>query len=62
MFSEDFQVTCVTVAHPQCGPDVSFNKFGDKVSIDSDDQVYTMTQSLREKLTAYKFATRLRAC
>jgi hypothetical protein len=62
VFPEEFQCTCITVAHPQGGGYVSFNDFGGKVVIDSDDQVYTTTPSLREKLAAHKFATRMRAC
>ena len=62
VFSGDFECMSITVAHPQGGGDVSFNKFGENVQIDSDDQVYATTPLLREKLAAHKFATRLRAC
>ena len=60
MFSEDFQCKCITVEHPQGGGYVSFNHFGE-LEIASDDEVYVETPSLREKLDAHKFATRLRA-
>ena len=62
VFSDDFECMSITVAHPQGGGDVSFIKFGENVQINSEDQVYSTNQSLREKLAVHKFATRLRAC
>ena len=60
VYTDKFECMSINVAHPQGGGNVSFNQFGGNVEIDSDDQVYSMTPSLRERLAVHKFATRLR--
>ena len=62
VYTDKFQCMSLQMAHPEGGGDVSFNTFGDNVEIDSDDQVYSTTALLRERLAVHKFATRLRAC
>ena len=61
IYSDKFECSSITVAHPQGGGNVSFNTFGGNVEIDSDDEVYVMTPLLREARAAHKNATRLRA-
>ncbi|KAJ1467720.1 hypothetical protein T484DRAFT_1755675 [Baffinella frigidus] len=61
-YTDNFGCMSIKVAHPQGGGDVSFNNFGSSVEIESDDQVWTTTQLLREQLAAHRWATRLCAC
>ncbi|KAJ1466288.1 hypothetical protein T484DRAFT_1756771 [Baffinella frigidus] len=51
-YTNAFSSTSITVAHPQGGGDVSFNTFGPKIEIDSDDQIYSTAQFFREAVSS----------
>jgi hypothetical protein len=61
VYSKTFTCLSITVAHPQGGGMVSFNTLGGNIEVDSDDEVYTMAQFLREGVAAQRQESRLRS-
>jgi hypothetical protein len=50
VYTNKFSCMCITAAHPQGGGDVSFNSFGQKIQIDSDDQCYSISGFIRNRV------------